>query len=388
MQLPGIVASELGAGEDVAAAVELGGDDRLFVTAERTLVYRAGGVLSDESVSAFPHDADRLTVSEGRRKTTLAFEYAVGDDRDLALPSDRLADALQPILAAVLRTRDATDPGERVHRVFSFSELTLVVTDERLLKHVGTVLWDDDHEAIPFEAVTDLDYEEGSVATGVVLTVDGRKERLKAPNDRLPEVRDHLERAILAAHGVDTIDDLAGADGDTTEADADDTTATAVADIGGVDALDAGESVTRADAADAATSHDATDATERRANGGPPTDTDPALPHEDADSPGTDDRDTSAAPTPDAGATAADDAGAPEDASETADAGPDETSETGDTDGTDGGATPFTESFEPAGGDRVHEELSALRTAVERQNELLQRHSRAIERLVETLRED
>ncbi len=388
MQLPGIARAALDEGEEVATGVALGGDDRLFVTPRRSLVYRSGGVLSDESVESLGHDVTRLTVSEGRRKATLGLEYAVDGDRELAVPLDRLEEVLQPLLAAVLRAGDVTDPGERVHRVFNFSELTLVVTDERLLKHVGAVLWDEDHESIPFESVTDLSYEEGSVATGVVLTVDGRKERLKTPNDRLPEVREHLESALLAAHGVDSVDDL-GDENDADDADADQDPGSAVADFGGVDALDAGPDGDDRPATTRSADRSAGDSVRagRDAVGAGDRDTadDPDTVTDASDDTPTGDGGTAVADTGDSETT---DAAGPDDATEARreSSGDHDTEESGP--GTDPD-TPFTESVEPAEADEVvREELSDLRRAVERQNELLERHNRAIERLVETLREN
>lgn len=347
MQLPGIVASELG-DEEVAAEVALGGDDRLFVTPTRTLVYRAGGVLSEESVATYPHDAERLTVSEGRRKATVTFEYAVEDDRDLSVPTGRLEDALQPVLAAVMQESGATAPGERVHRVFSFSELTLVVTDERLFKHVGAVLWDADHETIDFDAVTGLSYEEGSVATGIVLTVDGRVERLKTPNDRLAEVRDHLESALLGARDADSLADLGDEEDDEDAATTD--PRSAVTDFGGVAPLSTGDGErSRAESA-----------------GRPAGQVDPAHRETDPDGEG-------------AGGIESRDA----DGDDRADSATTDDGD-GDDDTTAPEETPFTESLEPAGtgsDDDVAEELAALREAVERQ-------STAIERLTEALRDD
>jgi hypothetical protein len=58
MDVPGIVESELD-GEDVAASVSLGSEDVLYVTPTRTLIYRSDGLLSDESVEEYPHDAER-----------------------------------------------------------------------------------------------------------------------------------------------------------------------------------------------------------------------------------------------------------------------------------------------------------------------------------------
>jgi len=386
MEVPDIVARELGEGEVVATSVSLGGEDRLLVTPRRSVVYRAGGVLSDESVESLPHDVERLTVSEGRRKATLGVEYPIEADREVAVPLDRVEAVLQPLLAAVLQESEVTAPGERVHRVFSFSELTLVVTDERLFKHVGAALWDDEYEQIRFEAVTDLAYEEGAVATGVVLTVDGRVERMKAPNDRLPEMRETVESALLAAHDADSVDDLD--DGTADETGADGATAdpgAAVADFGGVDALDAGDDQQNTPTGDG-TPEGAVGATETGGDG------------DAATGNGSDATSSASSGSPESHEAGekktetADDAAATDDVGETT-----ETTETTETSGTDDGRaeddvdastpdTPFTESVEPDPA-VVEEELSELRAAVERQNELLQRHGNAIERLVETLRE-
>jgi hypothetical protein len=374
--VPRIVEDALG-GDDALARVSLGGGDELFVAADRTLAFRAGGVLSDETVEEYPHGVDRLTVSEGRRKARITFEYPVEPPRELALPEGDLDEALQPVLASVLRASGATDPDERFHRAFRLSELTLVVTSDRLFKHVGSALWDAEYDDYRFADVAGVDYERGDVATGIVLTVDGRKERVKTPNDRLPEVRRALEEALLAYHDVDAVEELGDHGGDGTGdgeadagADADGNGSDPVAGFGGVDPIDAGShpGIVEGDETD-------------RPEG----------------SPGTGDR-----------ATATGDDGGVSDAADDADArdggSVDDGNDDRDEPGSDGGvaasapadeagggdaaATPFTQDIEPSGEDRLPEELEELRAAVERNNELLRRQGAAIERLVEELRSE
>lgn len=215
MDTPSLLAAELG-DDPVAAEVDLGGDDRLVVTPARTLVYRADGLLRDEAVEEFPHDVDRLDVAEGRRKATVT-ATTVDGEAELTVPTDRLDDVLTPVFGGVLAAAGVTDTDEEVRAVYRFSELTLVVTDRRVVKHVGSALWDGEHESFPFESVTDLDAEEGRVATGIVLTVDGRPQRVKAPSDRADAVRRTLGEALLAYHGVDSLAALrarTGADDD------------------------------------------------------------------------------------------------------------------------------------------------------------------------------
>ncbi|MEZ3115047.1 hypothetical protein RYH80_03825 [Halobaculum sp. MBLA0147] len=207
MSLPEALQRELGE-EDPVARVGLGGDDELFVTPTRTLIYRAEGLLSDESVESYPHDAERLTVTEKRRKAKLTLDYGLDGERSVSVPRNALDDVLHPVLAGVLAAADTTDPGETVERTFRFSELTLVVTSRRLVKHVGSAVWDDEAEEYHYDDVTDVNFEEGSVSTSVVLSVDGRQERFKTPSDETRALRETLTQALFDHHGVRTLSEF------------------------------------------------------------------------------------------------------------------------------------------------------------------------------------
>ncbi|OAQ52454.1 hypothetical protein HTG_12590 [Natrinema mahii] len=207
MSVPGIVDASLD-GEEIAARVSLGSDDELFITPTRTIVYRADGLLSDESADEYPHDADRLTISEGRRKTKFALEYALEGEREFAVPAKKTDDVRHPVLAGVLNGNGITDPGETVVKTYRFSELTLIVTSDRLVKHIGGAVWDGDYEEYRFEDVTNLTFEDGSVATQIVLTVDGRPQRIKAPNEEANDLRERLQRALFDYHDVESLEEF------------------------------------------------------------------------------------------------------------------------------------------------------------------------------------
>lgn len=207
MNVPGIVQSTLD-GEEIVARVSLGGEDELFVTATKGLIYRAEGLLSDESVETFSHEADRLTLSEGRRKTRFVLEYPLEGTKEFTVPSNKAEAVLHPVLAGVLNGNGITDSGETVIQTYRFSELTVIVTSERLVKHIGEAVWDGDYEEYRYEAVTGLSFEPGSVATQIVLEVDGRPHRIKAPNDQADDVSERLKRALCAYHEVDSLDAL------------------------------------------------------------------------------------------------------------------------------------------------------------------------------------
>ncbi|MEF8842070.1 MAG: hypothetical protein V5A62_10665 [Haloarculaceae archaeon] len=206
MEHPELVQSRLD-GERVLARVGLGGDDAVLVTPTRTLVYRSEGLLSDESVSAYPHDAERVELRSGRRKTTFRLVYVDGA-KDFTVPSGNTHEVLVPVLTGVLRTAGVLEGDESVRGAYRFSELTLVVTDRRVVKHVGSAVWDEEFEIAPYADLTGLAFEEGSVATEVSLEVDGYPQRVKVPNEHAGTVRRTIQEAAFEFHGVSSLAEL------------------------------------------------------------------------------------------------------------------------------------------------------------------------------------
>ena len=219
MEIPSLVRNQLG-DEDIETAVSLGDEDVVCFTRSRTLLYRGEGLLSDEGVEVFSHDVETLEVSEGRRKTKFVLEYVDGSD-SFTVPARRSEAVLERLLDGVLTTAGVIEPAESVAGVFRFSELSLVVTDARLVKHVGTPVWDAEFEEFPYADVTGLSFEEGSVATQVVLAVGGRPERIKAPNDDAPMVRETLQNALFAYHDVSSLEELNAVVGEEEDDEAD-----------------------------------------------------------------------------------------------------------------------------------------------------------------------
>jgi hypothetical protein len=197
--------------------VALDGEALAVFTRDRTLVYREESLLSDATVEVYGNDIERLSVSQGRRKTTFRLEY-IDDTRQFSVANSHAEAMLEGLFGGVLASAGVIEETEEIRGVYLFSDLTVVVTDSRLVKHVGPAVWESDSETYPFGAVTGLDFEEGDVATQVVLWVDGRAERIKAPSEEAPLLRRTLTRALCTFHGVDSLEQLnerLGADTDT-----------------------------------------------------------------------------------------------------------------------------------------------------------------------------
>lgn len=326
MSQPEIVSQHLD-DEQAVAEVDLGGEDELYVTPTRTLIYRSEGLLSDETVEEYGHDAERIAISESRRKATIKLDYGLGGEDSFAVPKGKLNQVLHPVLAGVLNAAGITEPGETVKRTFRFSELTLVVTSARVVKHIGQAVWDEDFEEFHFDDVTDLGFEEGNVATSVVLTVNGRQERFKAPNEQARDVREAITAALLAHAGVGSLEEFRAL-----SADEDDEEVEENVSFGdGPDPLVTGS--TSRESADAAAASTATEPLS------------------------TDDDDAAAEAEADADAEMA--------------------------------FEPATEALadEPAESDDLAAEVAQLREAVERQTEELERQAEIIQRLIDELRQ-
>jgi len=211
MDIPDLVNGVLG-DEEIQAGVSIGDEDAVCLTPTRTLIYRGEGLLSDESVEEYSHDIEQLAVSEGRRKTKFTMQYIDGTE-SFTVPANRGEKVLTLFLEGVLRLEGVIDPRESIAGVYRFSELTLIIADGRLIKHIGNQVWTEDFEGYAYEDVTGLEFERASVATSITLGVDGRPQRVKVPNDKAPVVRQTLEQALFSYYDVESIDELSRAIG-------------------------------------------------------------------------------------------------------------------------------------------------------------------------------
>ncbi|PSP86292.1 hypothetical protein BRC83_01100 [Halobacteriales archaeon QS_1_68_17] len=206
MDVPDLVRQALG-DEEIRASVSLGDEDAVCMTPTRTLVYRGEGLLSDETIEEYPHDAERVDVSEGRRKTKFTLAYVDGS-KSFTVPSDRGETMLERLLEGVLGAAGVAEAGETVTGVYRFSELTLIVTENRIVRHIGDAVWDEETEGYAYGDVTGLSFEEGNVATQVVLEVDGRPERIKAPSEEARLLRRSIEETLFDYYDVDSLEEL------------------------------------------------------------------------------------------------------------------------------------------------------------------------------------
>lgn len=338
MDVPDLVREALG-GEEIQAGVNLGDEDTVCLTPTRTLLYRADGLLSDEKVEEFPHDVERLEVSDGRRKTKFVLRY-VDDAKSFSVPNSRDTQVLELLFRGILRAADVIGPDETVAGAFRFSELAVVVTDARVVRHIGAAVWTDDYQVYPYEDLTGLAFERGSVATEVVLEIDGRPQRIKTPNEQAKKVQQVVEQTAFEYHGVASLEELNATVGpDETDADSG----------GGDDGLGLGSGVDPL-----VTNADESDMDEPM---------EPAS-RSSADVSGSSKRAESA------------------DHTRTAESR-DKTSPDRTTDVTASDAAGATDEDIEA----VEEQLSELTTAVQRQNELLEKQHETIEQLVKELRE-
>lgn len=207
MSLPELLETTLDE-ESVRERVSLGGDDVLAVTPTRILIYRAEGLLSDESIQTYSLDAEHVGVSVGRRKAKITLTYGLDGEETIAVPTKHVDTVLKPVIAGVLEAAGTVHEDESVLALFRFSDLTLVVTSDRVVKHIGSAVWDLDAEQYSYDDVVDLTFEQGSVATSIVLTLNGRQERFKTPNEEARAVREGLTNAVCAYHDVESIDEL------------------------------------------------------------------------------------------------------------------------------------------------------------------------------------
>lgn len=211
-ELPDLLARAVG-DATVIDTIEIGGGDTIVVTHGATYVYRSDGLLKDESVEAFEHAAERLSVRTKRRKHSIHLE-TLDSEETFTVPAKIIDDVLEAMIQGILLTNEIVDPDEEVLSLFRFSELTLVVTDRRLFQHIGSAVWDDDFEAVEYGELSELGFERGSVATQVILETHNRRRRVKVPNEHAGTVRRVIQDAVFAFRDIDSLEQLRTEDDD------------------------------------------------------------------------------------------------------------------------------------------------------------------------------
>ena len=355
MDVPGIVRERLG-DERRMTSVNIGGDDRVYVTPPRTLIYHSAGLFSRESIEEFSHDARRFDVSADRREASFAFEYDDGV-RGFSVPRERIETVLPPVLAGVLRTTGLIDTDEDIKESYRFGERTLVVTETRMLTSVGEAIWDRDHESYAYGDVTGLTFDGDALR----IEGDGRSRRLELPGDGQREAYQTLEDALLAYHGVASVEELDTQSAGQRHRDSrtDDHTSESEWGAPGGETPELDEPTVGIENAESEREHE----TEPRTGSPPPSS--PAASGQSSD------------PIREASESTAEPDTPVESAGPTERAAPERAGTT---------ATPdHTESNETT---EFAAELDALRETVERQSELIERQQESIERLLEELSYD
>jgi hypothetical protein len=190
MDVPDAIEEHLG-DERATTCVHAGGDDRVYVTPTRTLLYRSGGWLSSASVEEFPHATECFDISTGRRQATFAFADG-GRTEGFTVPEERVETLFGPVFAGMLRAAGVVAPDESLVETYREGDRTVVVTDARVLARTGEALWKhdgyDDHHLAP---VTDVRVESGAVR----IDTGGRSRRIETPG-RTREIARTIESVV------------------------------------------------------------------------------------------------------------------------------------------------------------------------------------------------
>ena len=196
--------------DELINQIELDDHRTLFVAPSRIIVYRESSLLAEESVDTYSTDVERLLLDEGKKQVTVTFEYADEDDHELQLPPETMANALKALLASVVRTNGVVDEDESIRELFRFNEMTVILTDRRVIQHLGTSLWADAHNSIEYEDIRDIRTEEGTISTGVIIETTESAERLKIPQDAADRFVELLDQSVCEFHDVASLGVLRG----------------------------------------------------------------------------------------------------------------------------------------------------------------------------------
>jgi hypothetical protein len=160
----------------------------IAVTKSEIGVYKKPGLIADGSVETYNHRQAKLSRATTRFKNVLIFNNIDGKFR-IEIP-DKEEDVEQSIINARLSSEvDNLD----IRFIYYTRDVKICLSTEKLILHIGDILWNDDYNAINRQDITDISVESN---TYLNVYTDSNVEKIKLPENDIQSVYKKLTHAI------------------------------------------------------------------------------------------------------------------------------------------------------------------------------------------------
>ena len=204
MELPDVISDMVLDDEIILSRTLISNSVEMIVTSTRLFLYRGTSLINTESFEEYKLNVDRISISPDRKKAQITLDY--GSNRTIEFQAYRkyLDMIYEPLIRGVIHANNILQQGESIKKIYRKGELTVVLTNMKILKHIGTSLWDLDFENFNLETISRIYVAEGGSSSEVIIESNNRLHRIKTTTSVAQSLCDSSIIELISFHNFPT----------------------------------------------------------------------------------------------------------------------------------------------------------------------------------------
>lgn len=184
MDIPGLLSDSIREEEKIVSRVLVASGTNMITTNERVFIHREEGIINNEIFEEYSLDVEQISVFSDKRKARVVLSYGLEGTREFSVYAKYYERVVDPLVRGVIKATGVVEPGELIRHVHRYGQLTIVLTDKQVLKHIGIALWSRDYESYRHEDIARIDIETGGASAEILIEYKGRIHRIKTDKER------------------------------------------------------------------------------------------------------------------------------------------------------------------------------------------------------------
>jgi hypothetical protein len=109
-----------------------------------------------------------------------------------------------PLIRGAIHAKNTLQQGESIKKICRKGELTIVLTNMKILKHIGTSLWDIDFESFDLETISKIYVDAGGISSELIIESNNRLHRIKTTANIAQSLCDSSINELISFHNFPT----------------------------------------------------------------------------------------------------------------------------------------------------------------------------------------
>lgn len=205
MELPDVISDLILDDETILSRTLISNGVELIVTSTRLFLYRGVGLINTESFEEYKLNVDRISISLDRKKAQIILDYGINRPSVEFQAHRKYLDMIyDPLIRGAIHANNTLQQRESIKKICRKGELTIVLTNMKILKHIGTSLWDIDFESFDLETISKIYVDAGGISSELIIESNNRLHRIKTTANIAQSLCDSSINELISFHNFPT----------------------------------------------------------------------------------------------------------------------------------------------------------------------------------------